>query len=85
MIRTQVQITKDQANFLKELSYKRGLSSAELIRQGIEYLRQSTLEPSMDEKRRRALAFVGKYASGLTDLSEAHDRYLEEIYGDFGE
>lgn len=85
MVRTQVQITKEQARFLKELSYKRGISSAELIRQSIELFRQSMLEPSMQEKHRHAKEFIGKYSSGLGDISVEHDRYLDELYGDFGQ
>jgi Arc/MetJ-type ribon-helix-helix transcriptional regulator len=32
------------------------------------------------ERRRRALAAVGRFRSGVTDLSTAHDKYLEDAY-----
>lgn len=32
------------------------------------------------ERRRRAIAAAGRFRSGLADLAENHDRYLEEIY-----
>ena len=35
MIRTQIQLTEDQAQALKELSAKTGLSIAELVRRGL--------------------------------------------------
>lgn len=32
------------------------------------------------ERRRRALAAVGRFRSGVADLSTEHDKYLEEAY-----
>jgi len=33
-----------------------------------------------DERRRRALAVVGKYRSGLSDVSRRHDEYLSDAF-----
>jgi hypothetical protein len=33
-----------------------------------------------EERARRALEAVGRFASGAGDVSEAHDRYLEEAF-----
>jgi hypothetical protein len=43
---------------------------------------QGLIDPA--ERKRRALAAVGRFHSGLADLSEAHDRYLEEVYAEGG-
>jgi hypothetical protein len=41
------------------------------------------IEESGDrERRRRALALLGKYRSGDSDVATNHDRYLGEIYGE---
>ena len=32
------------------------------------------------ERRRRALAAIGRFRSGVTDLSTEHDKYLDEAY-----
>jgi hypothetical protein len=34
----------------------------------------------ISELRRRAIAAAGRFRSGVTDLSSAHDRYLEDGY-----
>ena len=35
-----------------------------------------------EERRRRALAIVGAFSSGVDDLSINHDHYLAEAYAD---
>ena len=37
-----------------------------------------------EELKRRSLSVVGKFRSGVTDLAEQHDKYLDEIYGESG-
>jgi len=34
----------------------------------------------LEEKRRRALAAAGRFRSGLNDLAENHDKYLERDF-----
>ena len=84
MIRTQIQLTDEQSRILKAMSLEKGVSIAELIRRSIDNYIQSVKQPSLDERQRRALAVVGQFTSGETDLSTAHDQYLAETYGDFG-
>lgn len=56
------------------------VSMAELIRRGIdEYLRTKGPVVSREELWRRALA-VPSFNSGISDLAENHDKYLEEAY-----
>ena len=80
MIRTQIQLTDEQYNSLREHARDRGVSMAEIIREGVQlYLRQSNFA-SMEVRKRRALEVCGKFRSGLGDLAEEHDRYLDEAY-----
>ncbi len=80
MIRTQIQLTEEQYRALRELARDTSVSMAEIIRESVElYLRQSNFQ-SMEEKRRRALEVGGQFGSGLGDLAEQHDRYLDEAY-----
>lgn len=80
MIRTQVQLTEEQARTLKTLAVERGSSVAELIRQSVDnFILQST-GVSADERRRRAIAAIGRYDSGRSDISTKHDEYLAEAY-----
>ena len=77
MIRTQVQLTEEQARALKELAAQRGVSMSELVRQAVERILEEREET---EKWRRALEIVGRYHSGHSDISVEHDKYLDEIY-----
>ena len=80
MIGTQIQLTDEQYRALRELARDSSVSMAEIIRESVElYLRQNNFQ-SMEEKRRRALEVGGQFGSGLGDLAEQHDRYLDEAY-----
>jgi len=81
MVRTQIQLTEDQAEALKRISASRHLSVAELIRRAIDMMiRTSTLvDPA--ERLKRSLEIVGKFGSGRRDISKKHDVYLAETYG----
>jgi Arc/MetJ-type ribon-helix-helix transcriptional regulator len=80
MIRTQIQLTEQQAQALKSLAVERGSSVAELIRQGVDDLLQKTSGISIEERRRRAIAAIGRFHSGQKDISTRHDDYLAEAY-----
>ncbi|HNT55117.1 MAG TPA: ribbon-helix-helix domain-containing protein [Anaerolineaceae bacterium] len=81
MIRTQIQITEEQARSLKRLSAKEGKSVAELIRISVDNLLRAggTQDPSMT--RQKALAAAGRL-SGPPNLAEDHDAYLAEALGE---
>jgi len=80
MIRTQIQLTEEQAERLKKMAAKRHLSVANLIRQAVNTLIKSNTAIEDAERRKRAIAASGRFRSGLTDLSTAHDKYLSEAY-----
>ena len=79
MIRTQIQLTEEQARALKRISARQGKSVAELIRLSVDDLihRGEGIDPM--EIRRRALEAAGKLA-GPSDLSAEHDRYLADAF-----
>ena len=80
MIRTQIQLTEDQARTLKTLSAERQISVAELIRQSVDSFISKAVGVSTDERRRRAIAAIGRHSSGCSDTSANHDAYLAEAY-----
>jgi glycerol dehydrogenase-like iron-containing ADH family enzyme len=82
MVRTQIQLTEEQAEALKRLAMTRHLSVAELIRQAVDNLLKSSVMVNIEERRRRALAAAGRFSSGLRDLSTEHDKYLAEAFED---
>lgn len=80
MVRTQVQLTEQQMKALRRIAGSNGRSIADLIREGVDLYLSSQLRPSREEQIARALRFVGKFASGRSDISTEHDRYLAEAY-----
>jgi hypothetical protein len=81
MVRTQVQLTKEQVAALKKLAAEQGVSLAEMMRRGVDLLLKSYDGISMKERRRRAIAAAGRFQSEMRDLSAEHDRYAAEAYG----
>jgi Arc/MetJ-type ribon-helix-helix transcriptional regulator len=80
MIRTQVQLTEEQARALRNLASARQVSVAELIRQSVGALIRSAGETDIEERRRRAIAAAGRFRSGTSDISTKHDEYLVEAF-----
>ena len=80
MVRTQIQLTEDQAKSLKKLSAQMNISMLEIIRQGIDaYLRNYGMT-NQQERRQRVIKAARQFHSGKTDLSENHDEYLADSY-----
>lgn len=79
MIRTQIQITTEQARSLKRLSSKEGKSVAELIRMSVDAMLQTSGIKDYDELRRKAIATAGKL-NGPESLAAQHDDFLAEAF-----
>ena len=82
MVRTQIQLTEKQVSELKALAAKRKVSTAALIRISVDKMLASGQFVDDAEIRRRAIAAAGCFHSGVGDLSERHDDYLEETYSE---
>ena len=80
MVRTQIQLTDDQARMVKKLAAARGVSMAEFIRQAVEGIIHTNTTLDREERVRRAREIVGKFSSGKSDVSRKHDAYLSEAY-----
>jgi hypothetical protein len=78
MVRTQIQLTEDQAKNLKRISASRHLSVAELIRRAIDAMIKTSVLVDPEERLKRSLEIVGKFRSGKRDVSKKHDVYLAE-------
>ncbi len=80
MVRTQIQLTEEQAAQLKELAHEGKVSIAAIIRKALDqYLAKQ--QPNRRTLYRQGLSIVGKYKAGVHDISIEHDRYLEEEFG----
>jgi hypothetical protein len=71
----QVYLRQDQIEPLRAEAARRGVSLAELVRQGMDRL---LAEVPVEEDP--LWKIVGIMDSGMGDLAENHDKYLTEIY-----
>jgi hypothetical protein len=78
MVRTQIQLTEDQAKKLKELAATSNRSVAALIRGAVDRFLISGASQDRAVMYRQALSLAGKYRSEFKDISVEHDRYLEK-------
>lgn len=77
MIRTQIQLTPEQARALKQMAAREGKSVAELIRFSLDAMLDSAVVKDQAVLRRKALAAAGKL-KGPANLSSDHDEYLAQ-------
>ncbi len=82
MVRTQIQLTEEQARAVKKIAAAQGVSSAEIIRRAVSALIRSSAEPDWKRRCSRALEAAGKFSSGKHDVSRKHDDYLTEAFGE---
>ncbi len=80
MVRTQIQLTKEQSRYLKHLAVNRGVSVAELIRQSIDMMIKTSTVVDERERVKRAINAAGRYKSGKHDVSVNHDKHLLETF-----
>ncbi len=83
MMWTQIQMEEDQIEWLRAEARTRDVSVSQLIREGITLFRARE-ERFPEEKKKRALAAVGRFSSGASDVSERHDDYLAEAFSKEG-
>ncbi|OGP54628.1 MAG: CopG family transcriptional regulator [Deltaproteobacteria bacterium RBG_13_52_11] len=81
MVRTQIQLTDEQARAIKRIASAKGVSVAEVIRRAVEGVIKSSPKADMAERQKRALDIVGRFKSGKRDVSKRHDAYLTDAYG----
>jgi len=76
MVRTQIKLPETQVATLKRLSALHQISMAELIRRAVDLFTSTPEAGVIADRKVRALTAVGRFHSGLSDVSERHDEYL---------
>jgi plasmid stability protein len=79
MIRTQIQLTEEQARRLRVVATERGVSVAAVIREVLDR-HLSSAERGLSS-RARAIASIGGFRSGRSDVAETHDQHLADAFG----
>jgi hypothetical protein len=80
MIRTQIQLTEEQAKAVKKAAQEARTSVAEVIRRAVEKMAEEKVKMGPQERVQRAIEIAGKFRSGKKDVSRKHDEYLTEAY-----
>lgn len=80
MVRTQIQLTEEQASFLKASAAREGVSMAEFIRKLAVGAMTNRGARSDREVRQRAVRAAGRFRSGHSNVAANHDAYLSEDF-----
>ena len=83
MVKIEIQLTAEQARALKELASAEGRNTSDLARSGVEALLHSKglrRRSNSNVQKRRAIAAVGRFHSGKSNLAVEHDHYLNEAF-----
>ncbi len=78
MVRTQVQLTEEQARALRRAASERGISMAAVIRD----LLEQALSTPQAGRVTRARGAIGRFSSGVRTVSREHDRELERAFSE---
>ncbi|MCA1569649.1 MAG: ribbon-helix-helix domain-containing protein [Chloroflexi bacterium] len=79
MERTQVSLTSEQMAALRHRARERDMSIAALLREAVDLL---LLAEQQDRAVALALSAIGAFRSASPDnVSDNHDRFLDEVYG----
>ena len=76
MVRTQIQLTKEQAAKLRRLAERSQRSMADLIRESLDRLLVEEDGQTRKDRMLRATRVFGKFRSGTGDLSRRHDDHF---------
>jgi hypothetical protein len=81
MIRTQIQLTEEQARRLRQAARERGVSMAEVVRRCIDRGLAAEV-PDRAARYARAADLVGAFEdpTGARRVAEAHDDYLGDAF-----
>ncbi|HEV8239536.1 MAG TPA: ribbon-helix-helix protein, CopG family [Thermoanaerobaculia bacterium] len=82
MVRTQIQLTEEQAAGVKELAQREGRSLADVVRESLDHHLRSRGVVARADLKRRAVAAAGRFRSGCADLATAHDRHLVDAFAE---
>ena len=78
VIRTQIQLTEEQAEQLRRLAAQKQRSMADLIREALDDLLVRQDSGARQDRMRRATRAFGQFRSGTGDLSRRHDAHFAD-------
>ena len=82
MTRIQIQLKEEQMEWLRQKAKEKNTSISQLIREGVDLIMKKEEMSHRQEKKKRVLELVGRFSSGVSDVSYKHDIYLTQAYGE---
>lgn len=83
MVRLQIQLEDSQHRALKRWANRLGISFSEAVRRCVaEQLARNEGSSGRSDRVHEARSIIGKYGSGRSDISERHDDFLAEGFGE---
>jgi len=80
MVRTQIQLTEEQAEALRRLAAETDRSMADLVRTAVDaWLSEQPRLPRV-ARNHRVLAALGRFRSDRDDVAEQHDAFLDDAF-----
>jgi predicted transcriptional regulator len=73
MVRTQIQLSEEEAHAIKALARERSVSMAAVIRDAVDLYVRRESGRSLESRWALSVAAIGGFHSGLPDLSARHD------------
>jgi hypothetical protein len=83
MVRTQIQLTEEQAKRLQKIAKRAGVSKAAMIRRFLDGVPETDSSPDDAAVRARAIAAAGRLHSGTGDMASRHDDYASDVMHNF--
>ena len=80
MVTKQITLTEKESELLENILRDRNISAEEFIHESIIAWVQQNSTSEREKLIQRSFEILGKYDSGLTDVSKRHDDYLAEAY-----
>jgi predicted transcriptional regulator len=81
MVRTQIRLSEAEAEAVRLLAARRGVSMAAVIRAAVEQYVEREAEESAAQRWARSLGAIGGFHSGTADLSARHDDEFADAAG----
>jgi hypothetical protein len=82
MVRTQIQLTEEQAARVRRLAAQRGQSFAAVIRDAVDRLPDDEAERRARFERAVHAARTATFGSGRNNIAEEHDEELARIWAE---
>jgi predicted transcriptional regulator len=85
MVSAELEFSPEEYNQLQQLAEKRQTSVSALVRHAVDRMLHQTTLRDRSIRRERAIAALGRFHSGLRDVSARHDDYLAEDFAITGD